>query len=130
MNDVRMKPSVKHGEGSTKVWGCLTANGKGDLVRINEIMNAEKYRQILINHAILSSQRLIGNGFIFLPDNDPKTHCIKVKKNYLERKEQSGDVQVMKLPLQSPDLNIIKSLWDYLDQRKAEKLPKSKERLW
>ena len=35
----------------------------------------------------------------------------------------------MKWSPQSPDMNIKDSLWDYLDQRKAEKLPKSKEHL-
>ena len=30
----------------------------------------------------------------------------------------------------SPDLNIIESLWDYLDERKAEKQPQSKEHMW
>ena len=36
----------------------------------------------------------------------------------------------MEWPPQSPDLNIIESLWDYLDKKKSEKQPKSKEELW
>ena len=47
-----LRPTVKHG-GSIMVWGCLTANGVGDLVKIDGIMNTEKYRQILIHHPIL-----------------------------------------------------------------------------
>ena len=47
------------------VWGFLTANDVRDLIRIDRIRNAEKYRQILIHHPILSGKRLIGNGFIF-----------------------------------------------------------------
>ena len=35
-------------------------------------MNAEKYRQVLINYAIPSGKYLIGNGFIFQYHNDPK----------------------------------------------------------
>ena len=43
MKDDYLKPAVKHGGGSIIVWGCLTANGVSDLVRIDGIMNAEKY---------------------------------------------------------------------------------------
>ena len=53
MKDVCLKPTVKHGGGSIMAWRCLTANGVSDLVRINRIMNAEKYRQILIRHTNL-----------------------------------------------------------------------------
>ena len=122
----------QHEGGSIMVWGCLTANGVGDLAGIDGIMNAEKYRQILIHHAIPSGKRLIDNGFIFQQDNDPN-HTAQKGKSYLEWKETFKDVQVIKwLPL-SPNLNIIESLWDYLDQKKkkrAEKQPKSKEHLW
>ena len=85
-----------------------------DLVKINGTMNVEKNRQILINHATPSGKCIIGNGLIFQQDNDPK-HTARKVKSYSERKEVFRDVQVIK----SPDLNIIKFLWDYLDQKKS-----------
>ena len=65
MKGVSLELTVKHGGGSIKVWRCLTANGADDLFRIDGIMNAEKYKQILIPHTNLSGKRQIGNGFIF-----------------------------------------------------------------
>ena len=67
MKDVCLKPTVKYGGGSIMVWRCLIANGLSDLDRIDGITNVEKYRQILIHHAIPSVKRLRSNGFIFLP---------------------------------------------------------------
>ena len=83
MKDVSLKPTVKYGGSSIMVWVRLTANGVGDLVRIDGIKNAEKYWQILIRHAFPSGQRLIGNSFIFLQDNYPKHNEFKVK-SYLK----------------------------------------------
>ena len=105
--------------------GCLSANGSTHLVRIDGIISAEKCRQILIHHAILSGERLIGHGFIFLPDNNPKHTALKLK-SYLKQKEQYEDVQIMKWSPQSRDLNIIETLWVILDQRNADKQPKIK----
>ena len=101
----------------------------GDLVRIDGIMNAKKYWQILIPHVIPSGKCLIRNDFLFQLDNNPKHTALKVK-SYLEWKEQSGNIQVIKWLPQSPDLNIIASLWDYLDKRKVEKQTKLKEHQW
>ena len=78
-----LKPAVKHGDGYFMVWGCLTGNGVSDLVRIDEIENADKYRQILIHHAIPCGKRLIGNVFIFQQDNDSKRTALEMKKSYL-----------------------------------------------
>ena len=67
----------------------------GDLVRSDGKMNARKYRKILIHLAIASGKCLTGNDFIFQQDNNPKCTALKVK-SYLEQKEQSRNVQVMK----------------------------------
>ena len=54
-------------------WGCISASGVGDFVQIDGITNAGKYRQALINYAIPSGMRLIGNGLeVFQYHNDPK----------------------------------------------------------
>ncbi len=64
----------------------ISASGVGDIVRTDGIMNAEKYRQVLIHHAISSGKRLIGNGFIFQHDNNDPKLTAKAAKSYMERK--------------------------------------------
>lgn len=42
-----IKQTVKHGGGSIMVWGCISKNGVGPLVRIDGIMRKEEYLAIL-----------------------------------------------------------------------------------
>lgn len=72
-------------------------------------MNVEKYRQVLICHAIPSGKCLIGNDFIFQHDNNPK-HTANAVKSYLERKTADKTLTVMDRPPQSPDLKIIEAV--------------------
>ena len=91
-------------------------------------MNAEKYRQILI-HDVSCGRRLAGPNFIFQHDNDLKNTAKKVK-DYLQRKENQGELQLIEWPPQSSDLNIIEAVWDYFDRKKLEKQPTTAEELW
>ncbi len=84
-----------------KTWLKKVCHGLGlhfcqwfDIVQINGIMKVEKYRQVLICHAIPSGKCLIGNDFIFQHDNNPK-HTANAVKSYLERKTADKTLTVM-----------------------------------
>lgn len=51
------------------------------LSKIGGHMNVEKYRQILIYHAIPSGKRLISNGLSFQQDNNIENTYLDGKKN-------------------------------------------------
>ena len=52
---------------------CLQPWGVRDIVRIDGILNAEEYRQVLIHYVLPSEMCLIGNSLdVFQYHNDPK----------------------------------------------------------
>ena len=54
------------------VWACFAAGDVGSFIRVHCILVNEKYKQILIHHAVPSGNRIVGRGFFFQQDNDPK----------------------------------------------------------
>ena len=123
-----LKGTVKHDK-KIMVWGCMSANGVGDFIRIFVVLVKEKYRQILIHNAVPSGKRLLGRGFIFQQDNDPK-HTAKIVKKYLKNRANDHTLEVLDWPSQSPDLSPIENLWQILDTATKNRKPSSEEQLF
>jgi hypothetical protein len=116
------QPTVKHSKG-LMFWGCVSSSGVGALEEIPTTMDAKKYVEILNNNFIQSATVLgIKDNFVFQSDNDPK-HTSKLATNWLK----DNWVETLEWPAQSPDLNIIEHLWEFVDRNIPQKQRKSME---
>jgi hypothetical protein len=65
-----LKTTVEFGDGRIVLWGCYSSAGPGELETIEERMNSETYRCILL---VKPAKKLnLPRGWIFLQDNDRK----------------------------------------------------------
>ena len=124
-----VRKTVKHGNGSLMVWGCVTAWGTGRLIRIDGIMDAVKYIERVEEGLLgtLSDYGLTNNDVIFQQDNNPK-HTSKLAQKFFD----DNEIFVLPWAPQSPDMNVIEHVWDHLDKliRKWDPLPKNLDELW
>lgn len=114
---------MKHGGGSIMIWGCFSWHGVGHLHKIDGIMNARGYIDIIKENLEPSVQKMgISEKYIFMHDNDPK-HTALITQRFLRKSR----IKFLEWPSQSADLNPIENIWSTLDSDVSPELRKNKE---
>ena len=109
-----VQKTVKHGGGNVKLWSCITYEGVGYVVKIDNTLDQHLYKNIL-EEDLLNSVEHYGieiNTMIFQQDNDPK-HTAKSIQGWLFEQP----FVVMEWPAQPPDLSPIENMWALLKNR-------------
>ena len=112
---------------SVMVWGCIGPNGLGKLTVCERSVNSKYYQEILQQNLKESVEIIYGvqdHPFIFQQDNAP-CHTAIATKNYLNRM----GIMLLPWPSQSPDLNIIEKIWQYMKIALNNDPPKNKQQL-
>ena len=96
------------------MWGCVSCEGVGPLVRVEGRLNGDGYLQLLSGHLQPYAQAL-GPDFIFMDDNAP---CHRARKVRTWMTQQQ--ITFMEWPPQSPE-----HVWDLLGRLMDDKKPKN-----
>ena len=98
------------GGGSVMIWAGISAQGKTDLLVIdNSTLTALRYVNDILDVYVRPYAGAIGENFILMDDNAP-AHRACITDQYLEQATIVG----IEWPARSPDLNPIYHIWDML----------------
>ena len=111
------------------IWGFITWNGVGKIVKTSNKMNSDEYKTIINNGLFdfLVDKQIDPKSIIFQQDN---ASCHKSKK-VLDH-FQNNQIALLYWPPNSPDLNPIENVWNFLEKqiRKSGIKFSSDDHLW
>jgi len=114
--------TVKHGGKSLMVWGAIKSDGSRTIIRCPGILNSVTYQDVLRSGLLPFYE----STNVFQQDGAP-CHTAASTISFLEKERIC---LLSDWPAQSPDLNIIESLWSKLKSRVCKRKTSNIDDLW
>jgi len=119
-----IQPSDSYSK-TVMIWGAISVDGVGPLVRINETVDSNVYISILRHWLRRYYPGLYGGGLIFQQDNAPAHRTSAVDEWF-----EGYGIEVLDWPTKSPDLNIIEGIWSHLKYKFRGRIFRDEDELW
>ena len=112
--DHQVGQKIKFGGGNVMGYSAITFSGVGKLAFIDGRMNADQYIHILSTYYLktLNMYNIDVKNSYLVQDNDPKHKARKVQRWINDAK-----INLVEWPSNSPDMNIIKHVWNDIEIR-------------
>ena len=117
-------PRVKYEGGGVMYWAAVSWSGTGPLIEIEDTLTGSKYAEILDDNIAIVKQNLNIRSPYFIEDQA----TVHRTNDVLEVKEEHN-LKDLNLPPNSPDLNIIETVWSYWKTKVSRRDPCSLENL-
>ena len=76
------KPTMKSVQMNAMVWSCISSDGPGKIIILEEKITSQVYLKLMQEVIIPEGKRLIGNDFILQQDNAP-IHTAKIVMKFI-----------------------------------------------
>ena len=126
-SDACVLETDRFGGGSVMIWGGISHVERTDIKIIDGNLNAARYRDEILATIVLPFLRRHRFSHVFQHDN-ARCHVACVSMDFLN----DNHIHTLPWPALSPDLKLIKHLWDELGRRVRNGLnpPETLDELW
>ena len=105
-------------------WGRILRKGKTSLFCFTNIMDGPFYVSILQNQLLPAAQNMYRKGWHLQQDNNLK-HISHIAKKFIAENR----IHMIDWPSNSPDLNLIKNVWQIIKNNVEKRMPQNVDEL-